>query len=329
MAQTAGLETVLGDNRSTFTVFAPTNEAIEKLLKTGVDVSDPLFLVYLLGTHVVYFAEIASSDIDCTVPELPPLLMANDETTDVICDADSIFIVGGGNTEDARPKVVDTDIKTCNGVIHAIDHVILPEAQTASQQKEDDGDSPVVNGDCEPLSKNFISFSIFMFLPDMSLNDLFHFSFVCVGDVMCATASLAGLCSLVTLFEDDPLIGPILAALESQEGTVFVPNNEAAIALTGLSSDTQLIVDLLTNHFVPGKKLEADDLACDGELIMAGGVATQTVCVGDDKFQKGDFNEAPLPKILETNIETCTVLIHVVDQVIFTLDITADGDIGV
>eukprot|EP00531_Pseudo-nitzschia_arenysensis_P009243 CAMPEP_0116143726 /NCGR_PEP_ID=MMETSP0329-20121206/15606_1 /TAXON_ID=697910 /ORGANISM="Pseudo-nitzschia arenysensis, Strain B593" /LENGTH=732 /DNA_ID=CAMNT_0003639069 /DNA_START=111 /DNA_END=2306 /DNA_ORIENTATION=- len=286
LAQAANLETVLGDNRSIFTVFAPTNDAIEKLLATGVDTSDPVFMEYLLSTHVVVSFQITSSDIDCTKPELPPLLMANDELTNVICDSGSIFVVGGGNTEDARPKVVDADIETCNGIIHAIDTVILPQAKTSSQQKED-VDEVVETGDCEPLI-----------------------------DVLCSTPSIAGLCSFVTLFEDDALIGPVIDTLETAEGTVFLPNNEAAIGLTGLSSDTQLIADLLTNHFVPGEKLKADDLACDGELIMAGGKATKTECVGDDKFQVGAFNEAPNPKIIETNIETCTATIHVVDQVI-------------
>ena len=163
LAQAANLETVLGDNRSIFTVFAPTNDAIEKLLATGVDTSDPVFMEYLLSTHVVVLSQITSSDIDCTKPELPPLLMANDELTNVICDSGSIFVVGGGNTEDARPKVVDADIETCNGIIHAIDTVILPQAKTSSQQKED-VDEVVETGDCEPLSKLCIPFLSFYFL---------------------------------------------------------------------------------------------------------------------------------------------------------------------
>ena len=57
---------------------------------------------------------------------------------------------------------------------------------------------------------------------------------------------------------------------------------------------------------------------------MAGAVSTKTTtCVGDDnKFQQvGDFNlELLLPKIIVTDIETCIVLIHVIDGAILTVE---------
>jgi len=55
---------------------------------------------------------------------------------------------------------------------------------------------------------------------------------------------------------------------------------------------------------------------------MTGAVSTKTTCVGDDnKFQEvGDFNVEPLPKIIVTDIETCIVLIHVIDGAILTVE---------
>lgn len=120
---------------SDITFFAPTNDAIEKFLATGIDI-DPYF--YL--DHLVFSSQIKSSDIDCSLSELPPLQMAEGITT-VTCDSGSIFIAGGGNTGDLMPKIVDADIQSCNAIIHAIDNVILPILDDESGDESGDEDS--------------------------------------------------------------------------------------------------------------------------------------------------------------------------------------------
>ena len=111
-----------------FTVFAPTDEAITKILATGVDTTDPYLVQNLLTYHVVAAAKIESSDIDCSLEEIPPMRMYNGFPTNVKCDSGSIFVVGAGNVADPKPKVIEADIKACNGVIHVVDEVILPGA---------------------------------------------------------------------------------------------------------------------------------------------------------------------------------------------------------
>lgn len=137
---------------------------------------------------------------------------------------------------------------------------------------------------------------------------------------MCSRAELAALCTFAELFASDPLIGAIFNTLSSTDGTLFLPDNEAALALTTISQDTQQIYDLLLNHFVVGLELGANDLVCDGVLQMQNGASTTTMCVGDDKFQVGDGNVDPFPKIVATDIETCSVLIHIIDGAILTVD---------
>jgi len=66
-------------------------------------------------------------------------------------------------------------------------------------------------------------------------------------------AELAALCTFAGLFGSDPFVGAIFETLESQEGTLFLPKNEDALALTTLATDTEQIADLLSNHFAPGE----------------------------------------------------------------------------
>lgn len=125
------------------TFFAPTNDAIEKFLATGKEIND-----IDLNNHFVIDSQIKSSDIDCSLSELPPLLMDwSDITTNVTCDSGSIFIAGGGNTGDLIPKVVEADIQSCDTVVHAIDYVIL------------EGDSGDEDGaECKSFGTTFIWF---------------------------------------------------------------------------------------------------------------------------------------------------------------------------
>ncbi len=132
-----GVEEDLSNSYMTF--FAPTNDAIEKFLATGIDI-DPSNDPYFFLDHSVFFSRIKSSDIDCSLSELPPLKMAEGITT-VTCDSGSIFIAGGGNTGDLIPKVVDADIQSCNAIIHAIDNVILPILDDESGDESGDEDS--------------------------------------------------------------------------------------------------------------------------------------------------------------------------------------------
>ena len=88
---------------------------------------------------------------------------------------------------------------------------------------------------------------------------------------MCSHPELAALCSFSQLFASDPSVSQIFETLNSEQGTLFLPNNIAAAGLAGLVGNTELVAAILSNHFAPGEKLEADDLVCDSELAMAGG----------------------------------------------------------
>lgn len=63
-----------------------------------------------------------STDLECS----STVSMANGETTRTVCEEDGIYLYGKGNDMNAMPLIVLVDIEACNGVIHAVDEVILP-----------------------------------------------------------------------------------------------------------------------------------------------------------------------------------------------------------
>ncbi|MFN2261717.1 MAG: fasciclin domain-containing protein [Psychroflexus sp.] len=107
------------DSPAPFTVFAPTNAAFAQLLEstdfeTLADVPTDL-LTEILNYHVIADAYVSSSDL--TSGEVSTL------GGDITIDAENATIT------DANGRTIQievTDVNTANGVIHAIDMVILP-----------------------------------------------------------------------------------------------------------------------------------------------------------------------------------------------------------
>ena len=101
-----------------FTVFAPTDDAFKKLPEGTVDEllkpENKEKLVGILTYHVVP-GKVKAAD----VVKLTSAKTVNGAEVKIKVDGDTVYV------DDA--KVVKTDIKTSNGVIHVIDSVILPK----------------------------------------------------------------------------------------------------------------------------------------------------------------------------------------------------------
>lgn len=116
LIETAGLVDAL-KAEGPFTVFAPTNEAFDDLgdakvqYLTSAEGKDNL--VDILKTHVVV-GDLTSNVIPSEGLETKAL---NDRTLDIAVDGETVSINGA--------KVVSADIDVDNGVIHAIDAVIV------------------------------------------------------------------------------------------------------------------------------------------------------------------------------------------------------------
>ena len=115
--QAAGLESTLA-GEGPFTVFAPTNAAFDAVAPEELDalLADPVALQAVLLNHVVA-GEYMAADV-ATLPSVTTMQME-----DVTIAADD---AGGVTVGDAT--VVQPDISAANGVVHAIDAIILPQA---------------------------------------------------------------------------------------------------------------------------------------------------------------------------------------------------------
>jgi uncharacterized surface protein with fasciclin (FAS1) repeats len=110
---TAGLERLLSE-RGPFTIFAPTNRAFEKLPRREFDalLADASRLARVLCHHVV------PGRVRAPRPDAPGLAMPIDGAELRLSATGSRYQVDGAS-------IVKTNIRASNGVIHAIDTVLL------------------------------------------------------------------------------------------------------------------------------------------------------------------------------------------------------------
>lgn len=113
------LSTTTGTDPAPFTVFAPTNEAFANL--TAIPSGDVLTAV--LNHHVIAGANIVSADLSDGL--VSPGTLEGDTLTFVI-DSDSNVTItdGSGNS---GIGIIAVDVQANNGVIHAIDTVMIPD----------------------------------------------------------------------------------------------------------------------------------------------------------------------------------------------------------
>jgi uncharacterized surface protein with fasciclin (FAS1) repeats len=118
----AGLAETL-DTKGPFTVFAPTDEAFAALPEGALEglLADKDALTNVLLYHVVD-GEVMAKD----VVKVDAASMLNGATAPVKVEKNTVTIAG--------VKVVKTDIKASNGVIHVIDAVMIPGDEQASNR---------------------------------------------------------------------------------------------------------------------------------------------------------------------------------------------------
>ncbi len=103
-----------------FTVFAPTNEAFAALLvELGVS-KEQLLANKALLTQVLTYHVVAGSVLKADVPVGVPITTVQGGTFTV--DSSLVITDARGRTS----RIVETDVVVNNGVIHAIDRVLLP-----------------------------------------------------------------------------------------------------------------------------------------------------------------------------------------------------------
>ena len=119
--QAADLVGTLADETSTFTVFAPTDDAFAALGEDAIAalLADPAALSDVLLYHVI--AGAAADSIDATALYGELVTMANEAGVAVDIRDGELFVNDS--------QVIIRDIPAINGIIHVIDAVLLPASQ--------------------------------------------------------------------------------------------------------------------------------------------------------------------------------------------------------
>jgi uncharacterized surface protein with fasciclin (FAS1) repeats len=121
LVKQTGLESTLKGATGSFTVFAPTNDAFTELFKTvnpatlTNDQIKNILLYHVFTTSRVFSSDLTNGDIT----------MANGGKVTVDLTS-GVAVKGKSNTATTTPKVVIANLLGTNGVVHAIDKVLLP-----------------------------------------------------------------------------------------------------------------------------------------------------------------------------------------------------------
>lgn len=136
-----------------------------------------------------------------------------------------------------------------------------------------------------------------------------------IAEIACENEAFTTLCTLAKQRPD------VVAALSTAELTVFAPTDDAFAALDAdllaqVGGCGAALESVLLFHATPGK-VYAADLVCAAPVPMANGDESRTVCSGGAFYQKGSLNSRDMmPQIINTDIEACNGVVHVVDQVL-------------
>ncbi len=118
--ETTGLDSVLADETRQFTVFAPTDEAFEKLGQDTINtlLNDTNTLSDILLYHVLPDAAVNAASAIGLAGSM--VTTANGDDIALTLNDGALFI--------NMSEVIVTDIETTNGIIHVIDTVLTPPA---------------------------------------------------------------------------------------------------------------------------------------------------------------------------------------------------------
>ncbi|MEM7256755.1 MAG: fasciclin domain-containing protein [Pseudomonadota bacterium] len=268
-----GLDAVLADETRQFTVFAPTDEAFAALGQDTINslLADPDALSDILLYHVLADQNVDSTTAISLAGNSVPA--ANGDNLQISLQDGNLFI----NTS----QVTAADVGATNGTIHVIDSVLLPPADTGSdegEQNDDSQDSPQVSNIVE-------------------------------------TALAAGSFNTLAAALEATGLVPVLAD-EKATFTVFAPTDEAFAALgqetiDGLLADPDTLRDILLYHVIAGQAVNAETA-----IGLAG--SSVEMANGDEIGLSLDAGRLFVnqSQVTATDVIASNGIIHVIDAVL-------------
>ena len=294
--EAAGLvDTLKGEGP--FTVLAPTDDAFAALPAGTVEslLADPSgALTDILLYHVVP-GNVMATDVVGAVGQ--DVETANGSTFAIVLDGRNLrFQDGAGNLV----ALVATDIVAANGIIHVIDAVLLPPAN--SDEMASDAGMAEEEADHGMAKSGEMAEELAEELADIVDTAVGAGSFT----TLVAAVQAAGL--VETLKGEGPF-------------TVFAPTDDAFAALPAGTVESLLadphgaLTDILLYHVVAGSVMAADVVGLDGHDVETVGGGTFTVAIdGHSVFLHDGAGNAI--EVVTTDIVTSNGVIHVIDGVL-------------
>lgn len=113
---------VFGDKKD-LTVFAPVDTAVTTMdLPAALD-DEKLREVVLFHVHK---GALLAEDMECAAGYNMLEMESGKDSRTICVDFIPVFQKGGGNSEGYEPAILSTNIEACNGVVHTVDKVLLP-----------------------------------------------------------------------------------------------------------------------------------------------------------------------------------------------------------
>jgi len=107
-----------------WTLFAPTDAAFDAGQSKNIDLVDKIIQFHFIKGKSVSFDELICTE---------RLEMASKKDSRTKCQGKNKYQTGKGNREVGRmPLIVAPDIAVCNGIIHGVDHLLLPSLSSSS-----------------------------------------------------------------------------------------------------------------------------------------------------------------------------------------------------
>ncbi len=313
----------LSDPEADITVFAPTDEAFNALGEEELNavLENEELLTDLLLYHVIE-GTVSSSDVTDMNGESVTTLQGS--PLEIRVEDDAVFI--------NEAEVVTPDIEASNGVIHAIDAVLMPP--TAEPESASTEEAAVVATE-EAAAESTAE-------PESTATEEATAEPEAVATEAAtaepeATEEAAAGNTIADMVSSDPQFTTLLSAVQAADPsvlgrlsdpnaqlTIFAPTNEAFEALgedelNTLLADSGQLTNTLLYHVVNGKVLLADITAAfesqeDVDALMAQTLLTgNTLLITRDEEGNYYVNGA---KIITTDIETVNGVIHVIEAVI-------------
>jgi len=279
----SNLSKILDSPDAKNTVFAPTNGAFDRLSSGTLEaLNDIDVLVDVLQYHITS-GKLMSEDLECGLA----IEMANSRTTTTLCGNNGVFYQVGGGVTPGLPEIIDADIETCNGVIHVIDEVLIPD------------DS--VGGNTTCISNETKS----------------------IADIACTDPNFAAFCGLVRQAGVGEILADGIFTVFAPSNAAF----QVALESLGQSVDMKdkgVITNVLLQHIVWGSAVNSEDLTCNMTVLMGNDENNTITCKDGAFFVGGPGNDKnAFPGIVSADLDACNGLIHMIDGVIIPeIDVT-------